>query len=441
MGKKEEDFVMSRDPWFRPVAVQMGPDGAMYIADFYNSIIGHYEVPLDHPKRDKIRGRIWRVTYKGHTGEKTDWSQATIEQLFSALNADNLRIHMTACDQLVDRFGTASVQPFKTMLHKETITEREYVHGLWALQRLGQLDNEMSRTALVNPDPVIRVHALRTILEQPYSPTVLYSLILDALHDNNAYVKRATVEALAKFPILKTVEALIEFRKAIPEEDTHLIYTTRLILRNLLRQDFLMNQAASKQWKDEDAVILSTVLIGVESSSSAQLLFAYLKQQAKYTNEVPREFMHIIRFIPGGEVNDVVKIAKEKAEVNPEIEYKIFKSLRDGITRRGGEETAYIQDWGKSLVVKLMNKKEVINASREQDTIEEQMFFVTEGGTYRIKSIAHRVIKIFNDTAYMPEVRLAAIRSLIKIDADRYASLAGQILNGSLNTPDLELFR
>ncbi|MBL7697986.1 MAG: hypothetical protein JNK79_07500, partial [Chitinophagaceae bacterium] len=51
IGKREDDFILSDDPWFRPVDIKMGPDGALYIADFYNSIIGHYEVPLDHPKR------------------------------------------------------------------------------------------------------------------------------------------------------------------------------------------------------------------------------------------------------------------------------------------------------------------------------------------------------------------------------------------------------
>src|SRR5438128_10053449 len=59
------DFMSTTDPWFRPVDNQLGPDGALYIADFYNRIIGHYEVPLTHPGRDRERGRIWRVVYKG----------------------------------------------------------------------------------------------------------------------------------------------------------------------------------------------------------------------------------------------------------------------------------------------------------------------------------------------------------------------------------------
>ncbi len=45
--------------------IELGPDGALYVADFYNRIIGHYEVPLTHPGRDRDRGRIWRIVYKG----------------------------------------------------------------------------------------------------------------------------------------------------------------------------------------------------------------------------------------------------------------------------------------------------------------------------------------------------------------------------------------
>ncbi|WP_193213795.1 PVC-type heme-binding CxxCH protein [Luteolibacter marinus] len=58
---EEPDFLVSEDPWFRPVDLRIGPDRALYVADFYNRIIGHYEVPLDHPGRDRERGRIWRI--------------------------------------------------------------------------------------------------------------------------------------------------------------------------------------------------------------------------------------------------------------------------------------------------------------------------------------------------------------------------------------------
>jgi putative heme-binding domain-containing protein len=50
---------------FRPVDISVGPDGAIYVADWYNPIIGHYQASFRHPDRDKNHGRIWRITAKG----------------------------------------------------------------------------------------------------------------------------------------------------------------------------------------------------------------------------------------------------------------------------------------------------------------------------------------------------------------------------------------
>ena len=61
--EKLADFVTTPDRWFRPVAIAFGPDGCLYITDWYNKIISHNEVPRNHPDRDKTRGRIWRVRH------------------------------------------------------------------------------------------------------------------------------------------------------------------------------------------------------------------------------------------------------------------------------------------------------------------------------------------------------------------------------------------
>ena len=65
-SKQRPRVVTSSSPAFRPVDVSIGPDGAMYLADWYNPIIGHYQASYANPNRDRTRGRIWRIAAKGY---------------------------------------------------------------------------------------------------------------------------------------------------------------------------------------------------------------------------------------------------------------------------------------------------------------------------------------------------------------------------------------
>src|SRR5262245_5553227 len=80
------DLIRSTHPAFRPIDVKMGPDGAIYIADWYNPIIQHGEVDFRDPRRDVTHGRIWRVTAKGRKlGERPKLVGATTEELLERL--------------------------------------------------------------------------------------------------------------------------------------------------------------------------------------------------------------------------------------------------------------------------------------------------------------------------------------------------------------------
>ena len=81
-------LIQSAHGSFRPIDVKLGPDGALYVADWYNPIIGHYQVSFRHPDRDKGHGRIWRITAKDRpllTPPKI--AGATRPELFELLRA------------------------------------------------------------------------------------------------------------------------------------------------------------------------------------------------------------------------------------------------------------------------------------------------------------------------------------------------------------------
>src|SRR4051794_27638190 len=146
---KVEDFVTSDDPWFRPVDIQPGPDGALYIADFYNCIIGHYEVPLTHPKRDRERGRIWRVVYKGDKESPKgaaepmpDLQTLDAKALFALLKHPSLTVRTLTTNYLLDRFPKEAAAMSSELLagtlvakpDMNTLTDWEFVqpgHAVW----------------------------------------------------------------------------------------------------------------------------------------------------------------------------------------------------------------------------------------------------------------------------------------------------------------------
>ena len=132
------DFLTSDDPWFRPVDLQLGPDSALYVADFYNRIIGHYEVPLDHAGRDRDRGRIWRVVKEGFTKKLTecDLSAVTVAKGIEELASGNLtRRHLTAA-VLADR-GPAIWPELESATLKEQTTHTANAHIAWLALRFG----------------------------------------------------------------------------------------------------------------------------------------------------------------------------------------------------------------------------------------------------------------------------------------------------------------
>ena len=86
-GELQPPLITSSHRSFRPVDIRTGPDGALYIADWFNPIIGHYQASLRHPDRDKAHGRVWRVTVGRPAAPIVDLTRRSPAQLVRALPA------------------------------------------------------------------------------------------------------------------------------------------------------------------------------------------------------------------------------------------------------------------------------------------------------------------------------------------------------------------
>jgi putative membrane-bound dehydrogenase-like protein len=160
-GEADREFLASTDPWCRPVNLATGPDGALYVADFYREVIeGVSFIPVDIRAKLNLnvesggRGRIWRVAPSdGRPPAKSDdWVRS--------LAHPEAWWRMTAQRMLVQDGHTESVPAIRELL-AGTPSALGRLHALWTLAGLGALDAASIERALKDPEPGVREHAVR----------------------------------------------------------------------------------------------------------------------------------------------------------------------------------------------------------------------------------------------------------------------------------------
>jgi putative membrane-bound dehydrogenase-like protein len=165
------EFLASTDNWFRPVNLGIGPDGALYVVDFYREVI---ETPLSLPEdiKKKLnletrgRGRIWRVIAEGAPKwKKPSLRKAPGAELVKHLENPNPWWRLTAQRLLIERQDKTVKKDLET-LARESKSPVGRAHALWTLYGLGQLDDEAVIAALSDRDPGVLGQALRLAEER-----------------------------------------------------------------------------------------------------------------------------------------------------------------------------------------------------------------------------------------------------------------------------------
>lgn len=334
------DFIRTDDPWFRPVDLQLGPDGALYVADFYNRIIGHYEVPLEHPGRDRTSGRIWRITYRGKThGRRADLGRASAGKLISVLRDPNITYRTLATDQLTDRVGPMAVTPLKRALSKAKGSEK--VHILWALTRLGAFEDKMIEAAAKDPSREVRTHAMRILAEKGDR-----KFALSGLSDPDASVQRSAAEALAADRHPENVLPLLRLRDSVSARDTHLLY----VVRKALRDQFLKpGSMAGLDLSAEHARHVADVAVAVRTEEAGAFLVKHL--QTGVRGDLPKYLRHAARYAPESQLDTLATIARPN---DADLQLELFKSVQEGAAQRGKPLTPGCRQWGQELAEQLL---------------------------------------------------------------------------------------
>ncbi|MEX1011612.1 MAG: PVC-type heme-binding CxxCH protein [Balneolaceae bacterium] len=219
-GHNPRNLVSSDDQYFAPVVTEVGPDGHVWVADWYNYVLQHNPAggqqsaapgnAYANPLRDTEHGRIYRIVYeKADEKEPFSLENASAGELVQTLNHDNMFWRKHAQRLLVERGETDVVSELISLVRDRSVEEETglnvgVIHGLWTLHGLGALDTddsdatEAARDALNHRSPYVRQNAVKVLPKTDAS----VQAILDAglLSDENLHVVLAALEVLIEMP-------------------------------------------------------------------------------------------------------------------------------------------------------------------------------------------------------------------------------------------------
>ena len=268
--KQEADVCRTSNNTFRPIDVKLGPDGALYIADWSNPIINHGEVDFRDPRRDREHGRIWRVSVKDKAGvKKPALVNASVPTLLHELLSPNHFNSSQATRVLVEK-GAATVAPELKTWTATLKDEKQLLAALWIHQALNVAAPELLNQLLEAKDGRIRAAAVRALghsAAMPAKPVLLadangtvstfladggaslsesdaVARLAKLVTDPHPRVRVEAIRALAKFPSAKSAALVLSAVDDIGT-DKFLDYAVWLSINDLAPQFLAMLESGA----------------------------------------------------------------------------------------------------------------------------------------------------------------------------------------------------
>jgi putative heme-binding domain-containing protein len=418
------DFVKCDDPWFRPVDIRLGPDGALYVADFYTKIIGHYEVPLTHPLRDTKHGRIWRIVYTGKDstglGKLQDYTKFDERKLFAALRDPNLTVRLTGTHLLADRDPTI-VGRFGAALLLASDNPWQRVHSLWVLERQGQLTDDELTSAAKDPEQLLRVHALRVLSNRAALTDAQRDLVFASMKDDDALVRRCAVEALATHPAPENLSRLLEIRQIVPGDDTHLLYAVRVALRDQLKSDAVWAAIHQRTFEPRDKAALADACLGLPSPKASDLLFSVLKAGKGTVADETRFVQHVARHGSKEAVEGLVALMGTQRQIDLAWQADLYRALQKGMQESGRPLSKEALVLGRGLAAGLLDSS---GAKTTQMGVELV-------GSLKLAEFEDKLLHLLANSKQVADVRRASAQALTVLDGKKHTAALAAIVQNS----------
>ena len=221
VAKDGYNIVASSDEWMSPVFASVGPDGAIWFADWQNFIIQHNPTPSvgrggydaktgvggahENSLRDHSRGRIYRIVSK--TTPSVNPAQSTADAaLLAGLKGSTQYGRLRAQQLIVEGKKTALTADLLALVLSAQ-PDVSAIHALWSLHGLGKLDAETHKKALLSADAALRRNAIRALGEDAAAQALFFGA--GVIADKDPTTRLAAMVKLAEFPTSPEIKTLV----------------------------------------------------------------------------------------------------------------------------------------------------------------------------------------------------------------------------------------
>ncbi len=270
-ASEEQPILFSSDSNFRPVDVEVGPDGALWFLDWCNALIGHMQHHLRDPSRDHVHGRIYRVVAEDRPLQApVAVAGRPIPELLELLRSADGRLRYRVRAELSGRVGAAVVGAARAwaaaLAPADPDVEHHRLEALWCQQQHEVLDLALLERLLASPEPRARAAAVRVLRQMRTQAQAPLDLLARAVEDEHPRVRLEAVVALSFFPEARAAE--LALRSLSQPIDRFLAYALEQAMVELAPQ-WRCALAAGADFTADDDVGLAWALARLDSAELA----------------------------------------------------------------------------------------------------------------------------------------------------------------------------
>jgi putative heme-binding domain-containing protein len=210
-SKSAPDFLKANDAWFMPVSQKTGPDGCLYVLDWYDRYHCYQDANRDPGGIDRLKGRLYRVRYQ-ESPRRTgfDLGRASDADLIKLLSSANVYDRDTAQRILTERGSRSVHAALEALVMDEQSPRRGRMHALWARVSSGSLDPSFHARLITHADPALRAWGVRAAGEARSVDATVRELVMKSARDSSADVRLQVAIAAGKLTGVDALPLLLE---------------------------------------------------------------------------------------------------------------------------------------------------------------------------------------------------------------------------------------